>query len=200
MFEAEAKQAADQFGGGKLDKEHFVEVDEDTLLNALAEELGSDVNAPSGGSAAKVADNFGGGATKGEAIKEARRQQRRAKAAAKAARINEAKARKLKKELNESNLFNAKLLYVNKLMQQHDLNGKQQRAIVEAIDNAKTLREAKLLYTSLTESLRKRAANKASLNESAVRTGSASKSLRSSAPAKSGESLDRWAVLAGINK
>ena len=180
------------FGGGQLDKEHFVEVDEETLLNALAEELGSDANAPKGGSAEKAADNFGGGSA--QAVKqEARRRARKAS-------LLERKNKKLQKELKESNLFNAKLLYVNKLMQQHDLNSKQQRAIVEAIDNAKTLREAKLLYSSLTESLRRRAAGKASLNESSVRTGSASKSLRSSAPAKSGEGLDRWAVLAGIKK
>jgi hypothetical protein len=200
MFESEAREMADQFGGGDLGQEAFVEVDEDTLLNALAEELGSMDNAPSGGEAVKQAGHFGGGAAQSEAIQEARLQRRRARQAAKHARLNEAKAKKLQKELNESNLFNAKLLYVNKLMQQHDLNAKQQRAIVEAIDNAKTLREAKLLYTSLTESLRKRAAKSATLNESAVRTGSASKSLRSSAPARSGESLDRWAVLAGIKK
>ena len=106
-----------------------------------------------------------------------------------------------KKELKESNLFNAKLLYVNKLMQGYSLNAKQQRAIVEALDNAKTLREAKLLYTSLTDSLRKRRSTKGgTMNESVSRTGSASKSVRSSAPANNGTELGRWAVLAGLNK
>ena len=87
-------------------------------------------------------------------------------------------------------------------MQQHTLNKKQQRAIVEAMDNAKTLREAKLLFSSLTESLNRRTSKKGSgnLNESNTRTGNSSKSLRSSAPANNGGELDRWAVLAGIKK
>ena len=62
----------------------------------------------------------------------------------------------LRNQLNEMNLFNAKLLYANKLMQNQNVTPKQQRAIVEALDNAKTLREAKLLYKSLTASLNKR--------------------------------------------
>ena len=97
------------------------------------------------------------------------------------------------------NLFNAKLLYVNKLMQNRNLTTKQQRAIVEALDNAKTLREAKLLYKSLSESLTRRTrGNK--LNEGSLRTlGSSSRSTRSAPPAPSGVEADRWAVLAGIN-
>jgi hypothetical protein len=87
-------------------------------------------------------------------------------------------------------------------MQGYSLNAKQQRAIVEALDNAKTLREAKLLYKTLTESLNKgRSAKKGStMNESVSKTGSASKSVRSSAPANNGSELGRWAVLAGLNK
>jgi hypothetical protein len=95
------------------------------------------------------------------------------------------------------NLFNAKLLYVNKLMQSRNVTHEQKRAIVEALDNAKTIREAKLVYQGLSRSLNK----KSTLKESAARRvlGSASKSTR-----KSGASLnesgvsDRWATLAGI--
>ena len=86
-------------------------------------------------------------------------------------------------------------------MQSYELNVKQQRAIVEALDNAKTLREAKLLYTTLTESLKKgRRTKGGKLTESVSRPGSASKSVRSSAPANNGSELGRWAVLAGLNK
>ena len=107
----------------------------------------------------------------------------------------------LKGQLTEMNLFNAKLLYANKLMQNRNLTAKQQRAIVEALDNAKTLREAKLLYTTLTESLKKgRRTKGGKLTEGVSRTGSASKSVRSSAPANNGSELGRWAVLAGLNK
>ena len=207
IYEGDARKAASSFGGGKLGKEMFVEVDEDTLLNALAEELGGahkmQINKEKKeGGAAKMVKHFGGGSAKGEVVKEARRRVNLAERKVIQARR---KAQAAQKELKESNLFNAKLLYVNKLMQQHDLNSKQQRAIVEALDNAKTLREAKLLYTSLTDSLRRRntttrRTTSSRLNESLVRSGSGSNSTRSSAPAKSGVELDRWAILAGIKK
>ena len=199
--------AQSHFGGS----DEIIEVSEEALINALAEELGSsdgiDLNIDGSGDASRMASHFGGGsASRREAVKESRRRRQ--------SKILESKRRKelieakkvayaAKKELNESNLFNAKLLYVNKLMQQHDLNAKQQRAIVEALDNAKTQREAKLLYTSLTESLRRRGQSKtaaSNLNEGLVRGGSASTPARSSAPAKTSMGLNRWATLAGIKK
>lgn len=208
LAEGEAKSMAKSFGGGKLGKEMFVEVDENTLLNALAEELGAQPNATAAqGSASKMAGSFGGGSIKKGAVMEARahRKTKRVLAETKRrARLVAKKARAAKAELKESNLFNAKLLYVNKLMQQHTLNNKQQRAIIEAMDNAKTQREAKLLFTSLTESLNKKAAkatSSKSLNENASRTGSSSRSLQSGQATRSnGVELDRWAVLAGIRK
>ncbi len=203
LAEGEAKAMASSFGGGKLGKEMFVDVDENTLLNALAEELGNHGNATaSQGKAAAKASHFGGGTIKKGGVMESRIRQANRKAV-----LAERKARAIKKELNESNLFNAKLLYVTKLMQQHTLNNKQQRAIVEAMDNAKTQREAKLLFKSLNESLNKRATQKLtesknakkSINES--RTGYSNRSLQSGqAPRNSGVELDRWAILAGIRK
>ena len=203
LAEGEAKAMASSFGGGKLGKEMFVDVDENTLLNALAEELGSYGNATAAqGKAAAKASHFGGGTIKKGGVMESRIRQANRKAV-----LAERKARAIKKELNESNLFNAKLLYVTKLMQQHTLNNKQQRAIVEAMDNAKTQREAKLLFKSLNESLNKRATQKLtesknakkSINES--RTGYSNRSLQSGqAPRNSGVELDRWAILAGIRK
>ena len=204
LAEGEAKAMASQFGGGKLEKEMFVDVDENTLLNALAEELGNQGNATaSQGAASKMAGHFGGGSVKKGAVMESRR----VRAAKRKAVIAERKARAAKKELKESNLFNAKLLYVTKLMQSHTLNNKQQRAIIEAMDNAKTQREAKLLFTSLNESLNERSRQKLAeskkaketLNES--RTTYSNRSLQSGqAPRNNAVELDRWAVLAGIKK
>ena len=102
----------------------------------------------------------------------------------------------LREQLEEVNLFNAKLLYVNKLMQNRDLTPRQQRAIVESLDAAKSVREAKLLYTSLTESLKSKSGT---VNESRI-LGSSSRSTRSASPQGSlNESVevDRWAILAG---
>jgi hypothetical protein len=76
---------------------------------------------------------------------------------------------------------------------------KQQKAIVEALDNAKTLREAKLLFKSLSESLTRRTRGK-NLSEGSLRTlGSSSKSTRSAQPKTSGVEVDRWGVLAGLH-
>ena len=105
----------------------------------------------------------------------------------------------LREQLEEVNLFNAKLLYVNKLMQNRDLSARQQRAVVESLDAAKTVREAKLLYTSLTESLKSKSGS--TMNENRV-FGSSSRSTRSGSASTLNESVeaDRWAILAGINK
>jgi hypothetical protein len=105
----------------------------------------------------------------------------------------------LKGQLTEMNLFNAKLLYANKLIQNRNLTAKQQRAIVEALDNAKTLREAKLLYKSLTSSLKKVSRKNLQEGRSSRSLGSSSRSTRSASPTNSGHEVDRWAVLAGID-
>lgn len=174
MVREQAETQIDQFGGAEEIGDVFYDVDEDALINVLADELGS------------VSE---------KGMKESRLR----KAMQEAAEYKKA-AESLKGQLVEMNLFNAKLLYANKLMQNKDLTVKQQRAIVEALDNAKTLREAKLLYKSLSESLARRAQKSGNLSEGTTRTvlGSSSRSTRSAQPASSGVEVDRWAVLAGL--
>ena len=108
----------------------------------------------------------------------------------------------MKQQLSEMNLFNAKLLYANKLMQNRDLSMKQQRHIVESLDEAGTLNEAKLLFESLSKSLSRPAKRSGNINESTTRRtlGSASRAVRSAQPVNEGVALDRWATLAGIKK
>ena len=176
-----AVEMVDQFGGATIIGD-VLEIDEETLINVLADELGSVKESRRRRAATgsrRVASN--------QAIKEA--------AVYKNATVQ------LKKQLVEMNLFNAKLLYANKLLQNKNLNVKQQRAIVEALDNAKTLIEAKLLYKSLSGSLAQKGHSGKNLSESTRRTlGSSSRSTRSAQPANSGDDTDRWAVLAGISK
>lgn len=105
----------------------------------------------------------------------------------------------LRGQLDESNLFNAKLLYANKLLQNRNLNDRQRVNIVESLDDAKSLREVRLLYKSLTESV----TTKGNLTESKRRraAGSASRTMRTGSVSKeSYPETDRWALLAGINK
>jgi hypothetical protein len=176
-----AADKADQFGDGEVLGDVFYDIDEDSLINVLADELGS---VSAGG------------------MKESRRVNSATSKALKEAAQYKKAAEALKGQLVEMNLFNAKLLYANKLMQNKELTVKQQRAIVEALDNAKTLQEAKLLYKSLSESLARRAQKSGSLSENVNRTvlGSSSRSTRSAQPASSGVEVDRWAVLAGIRE
>ena len=69
--------------------------------------------------------------------------------------INEAEdvIRYVKGQLNEVNLLNAKLLYTNKLFKQYNMNNEHKMRIVEMFDLAKTVREVKLTYANITESL-----------------------------------------------
>jgi hypothetical protein len=105
----------------------------------------------------------------------------------------------LRKQLTEMNLFNAKLLYVNKLLQNKGITTGQRRSIIESIDKAETLREVQLLFKSLTGSISK----SKSLSESTMRKtlGSSSRVARPSSPRTiATKEVDRWATLAGLTE
>ena len=57
----------------------------------------------------------------------------------------------LKKDLNEVNLLNSKLLYVNKIFKANDLNESQKVNIIAAFDKAETVKEVKLVYETVSE-------------------------------------------------
>ena len=107
----------------------------------------------------------------------------------------------LQGQLKEMNLFNAKLLYANKLLQNKNMSSRQMRSIVEALDNARSLREVKLLFKTMTESLSSKKSGD-SLTESTVRraVGSSSRPTRSASADNANPEVDRWATLAGLNK
>lgn len=107
----------------------------------------------------------------------------------------------LRKQLAETNLFNAKLLYTNKLLQNDTLTSRQKVTIIEKLDEARSLREAKLVYESLTRTI---SSGKDRVNESADRQvlGSASRATRPGSTVSLNEGVEtaRWAKLAGITK
>jgi hypothetical protein len=82
----------------------------------------------------------------------------------------------MKSSLNETNLLNAKLLFSNKLFKAYDLNESQKLKVIDNFDRAETLREVKLVYATLAESMK--APAKRRVNESA------SKPVASTAPKK----------------
>lgn len=62
----------------------------------------------------------------------------------------------LKDKINEINLLNAKLLYTNKLFKTNDaLTETQKVKILESLDRTKSIREVKLVYSTLAESFSK---------------------------------------------
>ena len=72
----------------------------------------------------------------------------------------------LRSELNEVNLLNAKLLYVNKIFKAKNLNESQKLKVVKAFDKAETAKEAKLVFESLTETFSSKPAGKTQIRES----------------------------------
>ena len=103
----------------------------------------------------------------------------------------------LKAELNEMNLFNAKMLYVNKIFKAKNLNEAQKTRVINAFDRTTSVKEVENTYKTLLESVGE-AKKKTSLKES---VGFASKPL-GSAPARPIVEADafvtRWQQLAGI--
>jgi hypothetical protein len=55
-------------------------------------------------------------------------------------------------ELNEVNLLNSKLLYVNRIFKANTLNEAQKLRVVESLDNASNVKEAKLIYETIKDS------------------------------------------------
>ena len=103
----------------------------------------------------------------------------------------------LKSTINEVNLMNAKLLYVNKLFRTFDLNEGQKVKVLENFDRTSSVREVKLVFSTLAENL-----NVAKKKKSVVKEGYASKATKSSAPKKiiseGNDMAARWKNLAGL--
>lgn len=59
----------------------------------------------------------------------------------------------LKKDLTEVNLLNAKLLYLNKVLKANNLSETQQVNVIAAFDKAETVKEVKLVFETICESL-----------------------------------------------
>lgn len=115
--------------------------------------------------------------------------------------------RSLVGKLEEVNLFNAKVLHVNRLLNKHRLTNEQKKLAIESLDRAGSLSEVKSIYEAFDGTFTLAAK---SLSESNTRkpTASAQKARTSGAPNQQvlRESVDRgqnqansrWAKLAGL--
>ena len=111
-----------------------------------------------------------------------------------------ATVKELKGTINEVNLLNAKLLYANKLFRSYAMNNDQKSKVVETLDRTKSVREVKLVFATLAESMKFGGETKRKVR---VTEGIASKPQASTAPKKeiiseSNEIANRFKKLANI--
>ena len=130
------------------------------------------------------------------------------KAKEKAAELNEAykTIKSLQKTINEVNLLNAKLLFANKLFRAHNMTNEQKVKVIETLDRTNSVREVKLVYSTLAENFKYTSISKTA--KKSITEGIASKVVKSTAPktevkqviAESTDFSDRFKKLAGIIK
>lgn len=108
----------------------------------------------------------------------------------------------LKSTINEVNLLNAKLLYTNKLFRSYDLTNEQKHKVVETLDRTQNVREVKLVFATLAESMKiGGTAKKVKTNK--ITESFASKKVASTAPKaaiinESNDMAERFKKLANI--
>lgn len=192
---AEARDKEDD----KEEVDEWVEIDEAELEQALKEMGGEDedeeveegVNSPFDGKA-KVGLEGDVLALK-EAVKKLSKQNKDLGGAVKT----------LHRQLQESNLFSAKLLYASKVINRSDISSNDKKSIVETFEKARTIREVRLLFETYTKTLNNSKVQNR-INESTIKApvaGGSSKVTKSGASSQAlneNADLSRWRQLAGL--
>ena len=112
----------------------------------------------------------------------------------------------LKAQLKEERLTTAKSLYINKIFANNELSDKQKQTVVEYLDKANTINEAKEVYSKLVNILERKARVAKQFGGSSSRStksGAVSLSENKNNNTSTGSSFgnsSRWMQLAGINK
>jgi len=196
--EAHAEPDADNAGGKSDHDADNEETDEEVDLNALLKELEMEEGSyeEEGKEETDEAKE-----EEGEEDMHAKMEKMKEEHAAEIAEIK-SQAAKLAGKVNETNLINAKLLYLNKILHKHTLNEAQKVKVIAAFDKATTVKEAKIVFESLNEAfVVKTEKSKTNLKES---LGFASKAAGNSTKREIITEADvqvaRWQKLAGINK
>ena len=108
----------------------------------------------------------------------------------------------LKDKLEETNVSNAKLLYINQTLGNASLNERQKQRVVEAISRSETANEAKTIYETLqgTVGTQDRASLPQSLSEAVSRKSSLLVAGRKATVTRENDSpvYDRMQRLAGL--
>jgi hypothetical protein len=112
----------------------------------------------------------------------------------------------LKGTINEVNLLNAKLLFANKLFRSYNLTNEQKVKVVENLDRTSSVREVKLVYATLAESMKFTGTERKVAAKKTMTEGFASRTQATTAPKKeiisesTNELAKRFKQLAGIVK
>jgi hypothetical protein len=110
----------------------------------------------------------------------------------------------LKSTINEVNLLNAKLLFSNKLFRSYNLTNEQKSKVIDSLDRTTNVREVKLVYSTLAESMKfsNASAKKAvkQIAEGASRVQKSTKPTEQSVISEGTSYANRFKELAGILK
>ena len=104
----------------------------------------------------------------------------------------------LRKKLAETNLFNMKLLYCNKLLQNESLTRRQKAEIIEQLDETSSTREVKLVYETLIKTLARSSRQMSEGNNRQIMGSSSQATRPASTVLSENVETDRWARLAGL--
>ena len=111
----------------------------------------------------------------------------------------------LQRTINEVNLLNAKLLFANKLFRAHNMTNEQKVKVIETLDRTKSVREVKLVYSTLAENFKYTSSNR--IAKKSIAEGIASKVVKSTKPSAQKQVIsesttisNRFKKLAGIIK
>jgi hypothetical protein len=111
----------------------------------------------------------------------------------------------LQRTINEVNLLNAKLLFANKLFRAHNMTNEQKVKVIETLDRTKSVREVKLVYSTLAENFKYTSSNR--IAKKSIAEGIASKVVKSTKPSVQKQVIsesvavaNRFKKLAGIIK
>jgi hypothetical protein len=107
----------------------------------------------------------------------------------------------LRNQLQEVNLLNAKLLYVNKVFKSNNLSEGQKVNVIAAFDKAETVKEVKLVFETVSKNVvAKPAAIKEHRSFASKATGNAKTTAPKEIISEVSEQVQRWQKLAGIIK
>jgi hypothetical protein len=190
---------SDEMNEGEGEEGEDEEINLDELIQALREEEGEDEDAVEQPMDTKGSEHGKGNyAGKPDDLEEAKKMKMKMKKMEED--LNEAygAVKFLRTKLSEVNLLNAKLLYVNKLFRKNGLTEAQKLKIVETFDRARSVRETKLVYATLSESISNPAPAKSATRTKVTEGFASAASKKTNIITEGNQQINRFKELAGI--